>query len=270
MCAQLGLILGTKRRTPEEQEFTNKLFDWLFTYLMLLSERRGPHATGTALFKSNGEHLLFKRPQKASEFVKNNAFKEVLRSVDRQTTLLMGHTRYQTVGDASNNLNNHPIRAGEVVGTANGTILNADSLFDHLQLPRCAEVDSELIFRIADATLDNGCLDPMAIKAQLALFRGQISAVLASRQDPKTVMIIKGNKPLELRYHPRHRTIIYASNAAYLDVVLAGDEGWQTIPTVPMSLMMFHCDDLLEFYNEPFKLAGQTGFQRFTNYDEEG
>jgi amidophosphoribosyltransferase len=267
MCAQLGIILGNKRRRSGDLEHITKLFGWYFTYLLLLSERRGPHATGAALLKSDGEYSLFKRPLGASEFVKDNAFRELLGQIDAGTTLLMGHTRWQTRGDASNNLNNHPIRAGEVIGTHNGTILNADRLFKRLRLPRHAEVDSELIFRIADALLDDGRLDPAAIRARLALCQGQISAVLASRLDPRTVMVIKGNKPLEFRYHKEHRAMVYASDAICLDVVFARDAGWTTVPTKPMSLMMFDCDDLMDFSSEPFRLARPNRFQRFVGCD---
>ncbi len=263
MCAQVGVIFGTRKRKNDDQEHLDKMLGWLFTYLLLLSEKRGPHATGVALLKSDGECTLFKRPLKASEFIKEKGFKDVLFGVDARTTLLMGHTRWQTIGDASNNENNHPIRAGNVLGTHNGTILNADQLFDRLALPRHAEVDSELIFRIADATLDDGCLNPVAVKARLALCRGQISAVLASRRDPETVMVIKGNKPLELRHNEEHRTIVYASDAAYLDVVLAKENGWRALLAAPMSLLTFHCNDLPRYISEPFRLASSatgTGF----------
>lgn len=263
MCAQLGVIFGTKRRRSGDLEHITKLFGWCFTYLLLLSERRGPHATGAALLKSNGEHVLLKRPLRASEFIKDKRFREVLNGIDARMTLLMGHTRWQTVGDASNNENNHPIRAGDVIGTHNGTIFNADELFDLLGLPRLAEVDSELIFRIADATLDDGCLDIAAIRARLALCRGQISAVLASRQDSKTILVIKGNKPLELRYHKEHQAIVYASDAAYLDLVLDKENGWRTLPTIPMSLLTFHCDDLPHYSSEPFRLANPIARTRF-------
>lgn len=269
MCAQVGVIFGTKRRRPDDQEHLSKLFGWLFTYLLLLSERYGPHATGAATLKSDGEYALFKRPLKASQFIRDQGFKDVVFGIDAQTTLLMGHTRWQTRGDASNNMNNHPIRAGDVIGTHNGTILNADYLFNHLGLERHAEVDSELIFRLADATLDQGRLDATAIRARLALCLGQISAVLASRQDPKTVMVIKGNKPLEIRYHKGHKAIIYASDAVYLDVVLAGDRAWRSIPVPPMSLLTFRCDHLLDYSCERFRLASHTGrarLQRFTGW----
>lgn len=265
MCMQLGVIFGTKRRKVGEQEHLAKLFGWLFTYLLLLSEKRGPHATGLALLQSDGHYRLFKRPLRASEFVKDRDFRRVLASVDGSSTLLMGHTRWQTRGDASNNANNHPLRARDVIGTANGTIINADRLFVRLGLERHAEVDSELLMRVADATLDEGRLDPVAIRARLALFRGQLSAVIASRRNPKTVMLIKGNKPLELRYHRGHKAIVYCTDAAYLDVALSGDSGWKILPTVPMSLMTFHCDKLLEFLSEPFRMAspGRGGFRRY-------
>lgn len=272
MCAQLGVIFGTGKRKNGDQEHLDGLFGWLFTYLLLLSEKRGPHATGVALLKSNGEHVLVKRPLKASDFIKDRRFREVLNGVDAHTTLLMGHTRWQTVGDASNNENNHPIRAGSVIGTHNGTIFNADELFDLLGLPRHAEVDSELIFRIADATLDDGRLDTAAIRARLALCRGHVSAVLASLQDPGIVLIIKGNKPLELRYSEEFQAIVYASDAAYLDVVLAQENGWRVLPTASMRLMTFHCDDLPRYTSERFRLASPTPatrFRRFTGWDDE-
>jgi len=254
MCAQVGVIFGTKRRRSSEQEHLSSLFGWLFTYLLLLSERRGPHATGVALLKSSGEHLLFKRPLRASEFIKDQAFREVLSGVDSRSTLLMGHTRWQTKGDASDNRNNHPIRAGEVVGTHNGDLANADALFEQLDLPRFAEVDSEIIFRMADATMIDGRIDVKALKEQLVLCQGSMSAVLASKLDPKTIVIVKGNKPLALRYHGGHRAIIYASDAVYLDVVLAGDTAWKALPVVPMSMSAFRCDDLLAFDSLPFSL----------------
>jgi hypothetical protein len=40
------------------------------------------------------------------------------------------------LGNKLNNRNNHPIRAGIVIGTHNGTIYNTDHLFRRLGLPR--------------------------------------------------------------------------------------------------------------------------------------
>lgn len=193
----------------------------------------------------------------------------MISEVGDDTTWLAGHTRWPTRGDVNVLANAHPIRAGAIVGTHNGTILNADDLFKRFDLPRFAEVDSEVIFRMADATLRDGRIDLVAFKKHLALCRGLMSAVLASKLDPKRVIIIKGNKPLELRYHPEYRAIVYASDRAYLDVALPPETGWEEIPTRAMSLMAFDCDDLPNFASQPFRLAGgreRAGFQRFTGW----
>jgi len=260
MCGQVGVIYGVKKRQPEERSYLK----WLFMYLLLLSEKRGPYATGIAWMKTDGTHSIFKRPLSATGFIKEKEFVEVISEVDDNTTWLAGHTRWPTRGDVNLLANAHPIRAGAIVGTHNGTVVNVDDLFKHFDLPRFAEVDSEVIFRMADATLRDGRIDIAAFKKRLALCRGLMSAVLASKLDPKRVIVVKGNKPLELRYHPEHRAIVYASEGAYLDIALPSETGWQGVATKPMSIMTFHCDDLPKFSSESFRLAGRAGFQRFT------
>ena len=107
MCGLAGLILGEKRRRTDERE----QLAWLFSVLLVMSERRGPHATGIAWLNREGEHGLFKRPLPARRFVRDKAFAEILAEIDNRTTLLLGHTRWRTRGDERVNENNHPIRA---------------------------------------------------------------------------------------------------------------------------------------------------------------
>ena len=155
MCGQVGIIFGRKRRRPDERDYLREVF----IRMLLHSEERGPHASGLAWLKTDGSHRIFKRPMRAHELVYEKPFQELLGQVDNETTILMGHTRWRTRGNEFNNRNNHPIRAGIVIGTHNGTIYNADYLFRRLGLPRYAEVDSELIFRLADRFAPEGLLD---------------------------------------------------------------------------------------------------------------
>lgn len=46
-------------------------------------------------------------------------------------------------------------------------------------------------------------MDIERFKARLRRCRGQITAVIACRTDPGTVFVLEGNRPLELRWHPR-------------------------------------------------------------------
>ena len=58
---------------------------------------------------------------------------------------------------------------------------------------RCfAEVDSEMFFRLAVNAARDGAVDIERFKARLRRCRGQINAVIASRTDPQTVIVLKG------------------------------------------------------------------------------
>lgn len=258
MCGQLGIILGPKDRTKDELDYFRKVF----TYLLLLNEDRGPHATGIAWLKRTGECRILKRPQKARDFVRDSGFRDALAGVDSSVTWLAGHTRWQTVGDASNNRNNHPIRAGEVIGTHNGTILNADSLFTHFRLPRSAEVDSELVFRLADSTVVDGRISVATFKSKLALCSGGISAVMASRLKPEEIIAIKGNKPLGIRYNEDCQAVVYSSEAGHLEMALAADRSWKRIDLRTMAVAVFKCDCLRASTWEPFSLSYYTEADR--------
>ncbi len=253
MCGLAGVIFGKKRRRAEEREH----LAWLFTRLLLLSGERGPHATGVAWLNRDGEHRLFKRPVSAGQFVIDKTFHEVLAGIDNRTTLLLGHTRWRTRGDERINRNNHPIRAGDIIGTHNGTIYNADYLFRRWKVRRFAEVDSEILFRLAANAARDGAMDIERFKARLRRCRGQITAVIACRTDPGTIFILKGNRPLELRWHPRRKAVLYASDPAYLDAVLADERGWRPLPLEPMTMLVFRHESLMEFSRESFTFIAQ-------------
>jgi glucosamine 6-phosphate synthetase-like amidotransferase/phosphosugar isomerase protein len=238
MCGLAGVIFGKKRRTQTERD----TLTWYFTRLLVLSEQRGPHASGLAWLKRDGDYRLFKRPVTASQLIVDKAFHEMLCEVDNKTTLLMGHTRWRTRGDERKNRNNHPIRVRNVIGTHNGTIYNANYLFRRFNLPRFAEVDSEILFRMAATASRSGRLDLNAFRQHLRLCRGQISAIIGSVTDPETVVILKGNKPLEMRYHEKKRAFLYASDARYLDAVLAQEKGWMPVRLPPMRLAVLKHD----------------------------
>jgi len=255
MCGQAGVVFGTKRRTQEETDYLT----WVFTRLLELSEERGPHATGVAWVSREGEHRLFKRPVPASEFVRDKAVGEVIGDIDNSVTVLMGHTRFVTRGNAAINENNHPLRTGNCLVTHNGTILNADYLFHRFRFGRHAEVDSEIIGRIADASTVDGRIDVKALRDRLALCRGQMSAVIVAKSDPGTIIILKGNKPLELVYHPKLRTVFYASSAKHLQVALADHPGWERWPLKPMTICVLNCSSLAEPRRIPFDFVAQAG-----------
>ena len=85
---------------------------------------------------------------------------------------------------------------------------------------------------------------------------------MASRLDPETTLVLKGNKPHELRIHRRHRAVLYASDPAYLDAVLDEERGWRELPVPPQSLMVFRHPDLMDCSVEPFEFVAQARRRR--------
>lgn len=272
MCGLAGVIFGERERSIQEVEHLTAFF----TRLLVISRQRGPHATGVAWLDCDGRHRLFKRPMPAEQFVDHKMFSHVLAGVHDQTTVLLGHTRWRTRGDEHVNRNNHPIRSGDVIGTHNGTIYNADDLFRRCRLSRFADVDSEILFRMAATTTTRaGCIDLGRYTTRLRHCRGQIAAVMASRRDPRTVLMLKGNNPLELRWNPRLRAILYASVPAYLNRVLAGEKGWHEVPMPPMTLFAFryeelpaHSTSLLKFLASDIDYSTGFGRWRQSHFDE--
>ncbi len=164
---------------------------------------------------------------------------------------------WRTRGSETNSRNNHPIRAGAILGTHNGTIYNADHLFGRLRLPRFAEVDSEIIFRLADRFAHESAIEPEGFKRALALCRGQMSAVLASRFAPWTVLVLKGNKPLSMFLHRKHRVVAYATEPEWLEYAVAGEKGWRSLETPPMTMLTFEHQDITDFRAETFRFTAQ-------------
>ena len=80
---------------------------------------------------------------------------------------------------------------------------------------------------------------------QSACFQGD------SRTDPGTVLVLKGNGPRELQWHPRRKDALYASEPAYLEAVLAEEKGWRDLPVPPMSLVVSQREDLAWYSVEP-------------------
>lgn len=253
MCGLAGIIFEQQPRHAEERE----QLAWLFTRLLVLSQARGRQATGAAWLKRDGNHRLFKRPMTAERFITQKAFHELLAGVDNRTTLLMGHTRHPTRGDKQVNRNNHPIRAGDVIGTHNGTIYNADNLFCYYRLRRFAEVDSEILLRLAAHAIRNGRVAVRRFKQGIKRCHGQIAAVMSSRSDPRTTLLLKGNNPLELRWNRRIGAILYASDRRYLNAVLSGERGWCELSVPPMNLLVFRHENLTTYSAEPFTFVTQ-------------
>ena len=210
MCGLAGIILGNKNRCEDD-------FEWIkesMTTLLIRSQARGPHATGIAVIRKDGSFQLLKRPIPAIEFVETKEYEDVMAEIDNDVTMIMGHTRYRTIGTEHKSENNHPIRAGIIIGTHNGTIYNAPHIAKMHGLNRFADVDSEVLFRVA-----NKFRNPIHFKSKLKYFRGQMTAVMVNINRPNKIRIYKGNKPFAMQWFDELDIMIYASNSDFFESV---------------------------------------------------
>ncbi|MHB9106897.1 MAG: class II glutamine amidotransferase [Armatimonadota bacterium] len=248
MCGLTGMAWGAhSRRRTEREDLLDR-----FTRMLLFSEHRGPYATGMAWVKSDGTYRVEKAPLPARQFIQSACYADALNEVSDELTVLMGHTRWPTRGSVNNPHNNHPLllpiyarrplspvidttvrpsrAVGHVALTHNGHIANATERFQALGLPRTAQVDSELLVRLAQRHADRDGLDVNAFLADLELLDGRINLVLVTTTRPEEILLLKGNMPLEVRIQAERQVLCYASEARMLDIALASDAGWQPLP----------------------------------------
>jgi glucosamine 6-phosphate synthetase-like amidotransferase/phosphosugar isomerase protein len=156
----------------------------------------------------------------AEVFVETEEYQDVMAELpvrlgrDNKVTIIMGHTRYRTIGTEKRSNNNHPIRAGRIIGTHNGTIYNTAHIAKMYGLNRFTDVDSEVLFRVA-----NKFRNPIQFKSKLKSFRGQMTAVMVNLNSPELIRIYKGNKPFAMMWLNELDSMIYTSNGEYFESV---------------------------------------------------
>jgi len=178
--------------------------------LATAAEERGTDASGIA-FHAGGQLIIRKAP------VAGHKLKFV---IPESATVVMGHTRLTTQGNAKRNRNNHPFY-GQVNGSRyalahNGVIYNDADLRRELGLPRTKiETDSYVAVQLIDKqnTLDFSSLRYMAEKVE-----GSFTFTVLDGQD--SLFFVKGDSPLYLLSFPAYGLYLYASTEQIMQKVL--------------------------------------------------
>ncbi len=214
MCGIAAILLHPQARSAA---------DWasirdLFTRNLVLNEERGDEATGCAVIRTDGRVWMAKEPLPASTFVKGSRYLSLMDAVDSRTTLILGHSRLPTKGDPAVQANNHPIRVGPVIGTHNGHVTNDDKLFARWNLPRLAEVDSEIIFSLLSAipavTRDAAYLSQ--VQPRVGMLQGQFTFLACDVRAPGRLLVLRHANPLCLHYHREWQALIFSSSYLFL------------------------------------------------------
>ncbi len=211
-----------------------------FTENLLFNEERGKEAAGIGVLKRNGNVNIYKAPLPARQLVEQPAYRQIIGSLDAQTTLILGHTRHPTKGPPQNKNNNHPLRAGMLLGVHNGHINNDDDLFARRHYPRQGQVDSEIIFRLLwhDLSQPFAHIPLTTIRNSLQQLQGEFTILVGDQRSPESLLIVRHNKPLSLHYHPHWKALIFSSRYIFLRKTFGPIVLYETLP-----------DNHLFFYN---------------------
>ncbi|MHB9036973.1 MAG: class II glutamine amidotransferase [Armatimonadota bacterium] len=250
MCGLIGVLAS---QMPRDDRELHAIGD-LFTRLLVASEDRGPFATGVAMVNSSGDYHVYKAPMPATQFVCSREYRSILDRLDQDATLLMGHTRWPTLGSHLDNANNHPLVGdGEhpYMLTHNGHIANASALFRSMNLKRKAEVDSEILLRLAEKHLTKSGIDPVGLAEDIAKCRGRLSAVIVATSDPTKILLVKGNQPLEVRCHRKRAIIAYASDPGILNAALSKEHSWEEIRIAEWRLVVVDIGEMVPLVAYP-------------------
>ena len=203
MCAIFGFVnYGHALSGRHLKELVNKL--------AVESEVRGTDATGIAYVK-NGALKIYKKPRPAHK---------VRLYFPDDTTILTGHTRMTTQGNAKYNYNNHPFAGHTVDGDFalchNGVLYNDDTLQKSEELPKThIKTDSYVAAQLIEKY---GKLNFDTIAKMCETVKGNF--VFTMLNDDNTLYLAKGDNPLCLVHFKQLGLFLYTSTKAIMESVI--------------------------------------------------
>lgn len=204
MCAIFGFVnYGHALSGRHLKELVNKL--------SVESEVRGTDASGIAYVK-NGTLKIYKKPRPAHKM--RFYFPD-------DTTILTGHTRMTTQGNAKYNYNNHPFPGhtedGHFALCHNGVLYNDDILQKSEELPKThIKTDSYIAVQLIEKYGELNC-DTIAKMCETV--KGNF--VFTILNDDNTLYLAKGDNPICIVHFKQLGLYVYTSTKAIMDAVIA-------------------------------------------------
>ena len=205
MCALYGFINYGKILNKKELKK-------LVRNLSISSELRGTDASGVAYVR-NGKVVIYKKPQPSHEV--NFYFPSDI-------TLLTGHTRMATHGDARNNYNNHPFvghtAEGDFALCHNGVLFNYEQVQKQEQLPKTKiKTDSYVAVQLIEKY---GKADFDTIGKMSEIVNGSfVFTVLTSEEK---LYISRWDNPICILHFPKLGIYVYTSTKEIMQIALRG------------------------------------------------
>lgn len=182
----------------------------LLRALSVAAESRGTDATGIS-YVNNGNIVTFKKAKPAHK---------VKLYFPKDTTAVIGHTRFTTQGSEKHNYNNHPFEGTTNNHTFalahNGVLYNDKELRKEKELPETKiETDSYIAVQLIE---HENSVDSNSIKTMAETVQG--SFVFTILRDDNTLFLVKGDNPITLIHFPEYGLYVYASTTAILNAAM--------------------------------------------------
>lgn len=237
MCGIVGAFSFGKPDTDKEWEkIRQEAIIFMTTELLQQTQTRGEDATGIATLFDNGMYIGLKSGDKAVNFISTKGGKEtdyqgylkIWRNKvassrhQRYSRIHIGHCRKSSVGNSTNNDNNHPIVVDPIIGIHNGTLKNHEIIFKKLDCERTGDVDSEAIIRLVHFYTKGGKL-PFTVDMMEEVgnrLDGSFATIIANANNPYQVTLMKDLRPIELLLIRPLKLVLVASESKFFDVML--------------------------------------------------
>ena len=229
MCGIVGtMALGKLAERQEKLRQESMIF--LTTELLQLTQARGTDATGASILFNDGNFMGLKMGISSPEFISRfggtktdfEGFLKVWRDNEYPVKTYLGHCRKTSVGSATDNANNHPIKVGNIVGIHNGTLDNHNVIFEKLECKRDGDVDSEAIIRLLHFYTRKGS-DPFTIemlKEVCLRLQGSYSVIAYNADNIDQIVTFRDGKPAVAALIRPLNLLLIASDEAYLKQTL--------------------------------------------------
>jgi len=192
------------------------------------AESGGRKASGLSIMREKSVHVL-RRPVSASTLISSDEYMQFMHDhVDvkdekNRMMSIIGHCRWPTQGSPENNLNNHPLVIGNIIGVHNGVITNDHQLFRDFskRFDREAEVDTEIIFQLIrhfnksplSKTVD-------AIKKAAPYLSGGYACGMQNTKHPFNLYLFRRGNPIEVKHYPELGLVFFGTRGNFMKVAV--------------------------------------------------
>lgn len=199
MCGLAGMA-----RHPSAKEYGKTKS--IVTDLLFEIRHRGRHATGIAAI-GDEEYKLAKWAVDPAIMLPSDTWSDTLKSFKRDTYALLGHVRYATFSNATEDAAAHPYTIGATCGAHNGIVSNWNKL---VEKPEQYCTDSEAIVAMLDDN-DDARKVLSKLEGDFALSWAKSGRIWLARNE---------GRPLACAYVRSMQTLFWCSERAVLDNVL--------------------------------------------------